>query len=201
MVGSLTDRYDKERIGFLVMGYSFGDMYNWVTTVTEYESIVDLTWFGLENRLTVTKQKNPLVFNEVELFLFYPHPDQYPINEVFHEKYDSLYYNRAGKDMPNLMEYWYDSIWILAKAIINTNSLNPATVQEYLVPLSLDYYGASGLCTMDTTGDRLSNDYGVYGYRSSDAGELLEVNFGVYDIEHKRNTWFTERLGYIPPGH
>jgi len=117
--------------------------------------------------------------------------------------YDSLndrYIVATDTDMGYYAACTYDIGFIIADAVISTESTDPADVIPVIPAKALAREnGITGWCKLNAAGDRYASDYTIWGYGDTGYGTDMH-QYGYYDAGTETVTWDTEMLGFVPPG-
>ncbi len=100
----------------------------------------------------------------------------------------------------------YDAAWILARSVLESESVDGLKVRGVLSDVCSWTYGLSGWCRLDENGDRLPPSGQIYCYRihfneSPDGGYLVrDLVVGGVDFDSHKIFWDSTSLGYSPLG-
>jgi branched-chain amino acid transport system substrate-binding protein len=87
--------------------------------------------------------------------------------------FNSKFKTRFNSDVQIYAPYVYDSVMVIADAIIRSNSINPELIKKTIS--SVSYNGVTGLIEVDSKGDLKNPSISLFGFRKT--GRFLE---GVY---------------------
>jgi hypothetical protein len=89
---------------------------------------------------------------------------------------------------------------VLTEGVLSTQSVEAVDILPYVDPISAKHYGTSGWCLLNADGDRFPPDYEIWGYGIVSGGVTDHVNYGKYNTFEGTVEWYTDRLGFVPPG-
>ena len=188
--------------------FAFQEAGNIAKLAKDYPTIYDLLWFGTD-ATSPSALSNPggmpdgnIPIGEAleeasHLKIFSPYPAP-----IYSEKYQSL--NERFRDLVNrTLDFyeanWYDAAWIYAKAVLATETTNATIIKGIIPKISGEYFGVTGLCSLDANGDRSGIDYDIWGIDSR-SGKLEFIRYGRYNGMTGEVTWFSDELGFVPLG-
>ncbi len=177
-------------------------------TAKDYPALMSIPWFGNDGYVRSTK----LLEEQPDTALAGRHFSTYAgitKSEVY-EKFEEKFVPKVGYVPGTYACYLYDSIWIFAKAILETGSTDPKVVKEAIPRIAASYFGASGWCNLNEDGDRAVSIYNIWavydpaelpnpedytwqygpGTEQYGPGKPNWVLAGVYDPLSDSVTWF-----------
>jgi hypothetical protein len=141
-------------------------------------SLVTVPWFGTDatfNKTTIIEEAG-----EEAAMVSLVSPTPVVVNSTQYQRVNKLYMESFGSPMGLEKSNLYDSLWILAKTVIETNATDQKTVSEKLPDIASIYIGVSGPCNLDEYGDRIFARYDYWEYRVIN-GSVQAVKTGSYD--------------------
>jgi ABC-type branched-subunit amino acid transport system substrate-binding protein len=119
----------------------------------------------------------------------YNSPNYITLNDLFQCEKLSYYHTTC-----------YDTLWILAKTIIETGSTDTIDIMNEFVNQVKKYEGISGEIRLDLNGDRKQDNYDVMSYFEYKNGNVEFIRSGYYDQYSNEITIFWRGI-YPPFGH
>lgn len=147
----------------------------------EYEFLIDqavsrpflanITWFT--NEKSSHWPRNEFYWNggDYSQFKFYSPILMNPNNEVY-RRVNQTFYKKSNCSLGLESSYIYDSCWILAKSVLEADSLNGTMVAEVVPLIASEYWGASGHCVLNEYGEKAFVDYELRSFIVDD--DLIE---------------------------
>jgi ABC-type branched-subunit amino acid transport system substrate-binding protein/PKD repeat protein len=192
----LTDEFDRERIGVLLLTDNMQDIINIINNAKNLPTIYNLKWFSrartpeLQNIVeTLPSEAEHLKLFSVEQQI----PDTSKAKDV-EDRFISLIGMPFNVYTANL----YDICWIYALSIFSTDSVNAITIKNVLPDIAAGYNGITGNCKLDGNGDRAPYKFDVWGIGET-AGTIQPVKYAYYDYSTKETVWNTIPDGNVPP--
>lgn len=148
----------------------------------------DPPWFGTESsgRSQTTLEEAPDQACHLKILsgLSAP-PDSPKFNEMAER-----YLKRTGYEMGYYSATQADAAWIIAHAVVETQSSTGTDVINVLPDIASEYYGYSGWCELNEAGDRESSNFDIWGfYRTTDGTPSFKI-YGIYDAEIDEIIWY-----------
>jgi branched-chain amino acid transport system substrate-binding protein len=191
-----------ESSAILVIG--FAEVAIMVTQVSPYDTIYNqVSWFGTDGTALGSYLRDDAPVESAHLLI--PSTVAAPgISPKFREL-NATYYPLSSKVLSYYSACTYDIAWVLTQAVLETQGQVAAEIIPFIHPISDNHYGASGWNKLNPDGDRFPPDYEIWGYGdggTDDDGKPLatHVLYGKYYTFDGSVEWYTDNLGFIPPG-
>jgi branched-chain amino acid transport system substrate-binding protein len=158
----------------------------------------DLIWFGSDGTAITQRIKDdaPTQADHVSLYSTLAAPG---ISPKFREL-NATYYPMVGQVLGYYDSCTYDIGWILVEGVLTAQNQVAEDIIPLLYTITDKMYGTSGWCKLNADGDRFPPDYEIWGYAAR-GDATVDVNFGKYNTFYGEISWYTDILGYVPPGH
>ena len=183
--------YGVEHVGVVMISFAEGRTI--VGMADNYPTLYGLTWFGPESTGASERmlEENPQEACHLKLVstLFAPE------DSLKYREMSVRYKNHTGYDMRYYAACEIDVAWVIAMAILETQSsdarpMDAADVIKVIPDVASRYFGYSGWCLLNDAGDRYESDYDIWGYGYDDeTGDPAIKKYGVYDSMTGQVTW------------
>jgi len=176
-----------------VLAISWSECADILSQAQYFPTTYNVPWFGCDGTVTYSIVDGAAEHaDQVHLYSTYPAiPDS--------ADYDSLndrYITSTGSDLAYYGACTYDIAFIIADAVISTESTDPADVIPVIPAKALAREdGITGWCKLNAAGDRYASDYEIWGYGDTGYGTDMH-QYGYYDAGTDTVTWDTELLGF-----
>jgi branched-chain amino acid transport system substrate-binding protein len=189
--------YGAEKCGILVIGFS--EVAIMITQATPYDTIYNqVRWFGTDGTAITQRVRDQAPTESAHLQI--PSTLAAPgVSPKFREL-NATYFPLVGQVLGYYSACTYDISWVLTEGVLSTQSVEAVDILPYVDPISAKHYGTSGWCLLNADGDRFPPDYEIWGYGIVSAGVTDHVNYGKYNTFEGTVEWYTDRLGFVPPG-
>jgi len=198
------DEYGWEHVA--VQCFCFSEIVTIITQAEDYPTLYNLTWFGCDGTAFVQQviDDAPEQADKLKLLSTLAAP-------TYSGKWFD-FYDRCYEATNQPASYYdgctYDIAFVLAKAIFETQSLDPMRIKAVIPKICDDTFGVTGWCKLDEAGDRATANYDIWGYAIVN-GTAYSVRYGYYDGATGTVTWFEHGIttdgrkapGLTPPGH
>ncbi|RLE49545.1 MAG: hypothetical protein DRJ21_02315 [Candidatus Methanomethylicota archaeon] len=153
------DKYGAEHVAVEVIG--FGEIRTMVATASDYPELMSIMWFGNDGYVRDTI----LLEEQGPAALMTRHPSTYvgPTESAAYNAFAEWFQRTVGYVPGAYQCYLYDSIWIIAKAILEAGTTDTEVVRKVLPKVAESYFGVSGWCRLNEAGDRAMADYNIWG--------------------------------------
>lgn len=163
-----------------------------------YPNLSSIYWFGssgfaLDQNLVNTA---PYEANRSKLFS----TTEAQTESLLWDDLSERYFYETGNDLDFYKACAYDIGWIYAKAVLIARDWNTTYVKPVLADVSNGHFGATGWCHLNEYDDRYPLDYDIWGCNYTN-GDVEWIRYGKYDKYTEEVTWYTDVLGFEPPGH
>jgi branched-chain amino acid transport system substrate-binding protein len=172
----------------------FEEVVDIVRTVDEepelYDDLRNTLWFCssttvFENRLI---WEVPEIAEHLKMYGPMPRPDQHKLEELFER-----YKYETGHELDLPLSYYianeYDACWLLAKAIIDAETMDTTAVKDALRIIASNYDGVSGPVSLDENDDRHEVDYDIWGCGYPN-GDVAWIIYGEYIADSDEVHWY-----------
>lgn len=184
LIAEAIEVYGQDHVGFQMT--SLTESVTICTQAADYPNLMSVPWFGSDG----TARRQQIVDDAIEyaaqvrLYSTMMAPAYSP---KFWEV-DEKYYDASGYRLDFYEAADYDNYWLLALSVLEAGTTDPEVIKEVLPEVASRYFGASGWCILDETGDRMAGNYEIWGFGYKD-GVGDHVLYGVYDLAANTITW------------
>ena len=188
--------YGAERSAILVIGFS--EVAIMITQVEAYPTIYnEVRWFGTDGTAITQRIRDDAPTQAAHLQI--PSTLAAPgISPKFREL-NATNFPLVGQVLGYYGACTYDIAWCLLEAVLETQGVVAEDIIPLIDPITEKHYGTTGWCKLNEDGDRFPPDYEIWGYGT--VGDTTEhVNYGKYFTFDGTVEWYTDRLGFEPPG-
>ncbi len=192
--------HGKREIAVVNIGFPLNGV-RLINAATGYPTLMSIPWFGSDgiarsSYLINEQGENAMKVRHISTLLDVPDSDVF---NMFAEKFQAetgelpdMYYSNA-----------YDSVWLLAKSILESSSNDPEVVKAILPLVAEQYMGVTGWCKFNEYGDRATAKYAIWAIvrpeESADPANLYpnpnQIGWeiiGIYDPLTDRVIWYVE---------
>jgi len=170
------------------------------TQAADYPTLMSVPWFGSDGHV----RSQRLLEEAGDLAVKTRHFCTYmgiTVSDVYRE-FEAKFIPRVGYVPGTYACLLYDSIWIIAKSIIEAATTDPEVVKEVLPEVAKRHFGVSGWCALNEAGDRAGGNYNIwavmsvqeieqYGLERAGIGEEYDwAIVGVYNYLTDSVEWF-----------
>ena len=191
------ETYGKEHVGILLVATS-GPV-TMVSQAPDFPVIYDLKWFGCDSTSLVQQMIDDATEQADHLKIFSTNAS--PGESDKYNDLDVRYRALTGMQPGYYVTTTYDLSWIIASSVLQSQSIDALDNYPIIDDIANNYWGASGWCRLNEDGDRYGSDYLIWGYGPNAEGEIDNVCYGIYQSGIGEVLWYTDVLGYTPPGH
>ena len=188
--------YGADASAILVIGFS--EVAIMLTQVEAYDTIYNqVRWFGTDGTAITQRVRDDSPTQAAHLQV--PSTLAAPgISPKFREL-NATYFPLVGQVLGYYAACTYDISWVLTQGVLETQGVVAADIIPFIDPICENHYGTSGWCKLNADGDRFPPDYEIWGYGIV-GGRTEHVNYGKYVTFDGTVEWYTDKLGFIPPG-
>jgi branched-chain amino acid transport system substrate-binding protein len=111
-----------------------------------------------------------------------------PDNDVY-RKVNQTFYENSNSSLGLERAYIYDSCWILAKSVLEADTINGSEVADVVRLVASEYWGASGHFVLNEDGERAYVDYELRSFIEVD-DRLQYLACGFYNGTSGTITWY-----------
>ncbi|MBN2335016.1 ABC transporter substrate-binding protein [Candidatus Bathyarchaeota archaeon] len=191
------EQYGEEHVGIILV--ATGGAVTMVTQAKDFPSIYSVKWFGCDSTSLVQQFIDDASEYADHLKIFSTNAS--PGESAKYSDLDASYRALVGQQPGYYTTTTYDISWVLATAVLESQSTDAVDVVPIIDDVAYNYWGASGWCRLNDDGDRYGSDYLIWGYGPNAEGELDNVCYGIYQSATGEVVWYSDVLGYVPPGH
>ena len=192
---SLADKVDslvksegltKDKVGVYLIAFEEAALM--FTYMQEYPVLSSVKWFGSDgtaNSAKLREEKAAADFSMKTEFL----------NTIFaatkSEKFKKLndqIYTTLGRTPETYAIVSYDEMWILALSLLAAQKYDADAIIKVMPTVLSNYFGASGLITLNSAGDRASADYDLWAIMVMD-GKPTWMGLGTYVFATDSVSW------------
>jgi branched-chain amino acid transport system substrate-binding protein len=188
--------YGADASAILVIGFS--EVAIMLTQAEAYDTIYNqVRWFGTDGTAITQRVRDDSPVQSAHLQI--PSTLAAPgISPKFREL-NETYFPLVGQVLGYYSSTTYDIAWVLLQGVLETQGEVAKDIIPFVDPISDNHYGASGWNKLNADGDRFPPDYEIWGYGIV-GGVTEHVNYGRYNTFEGTVEWYTDRLGFTPPG-
>jgi branched-chain amino acid transport system substrate-binding protein len=202
IVQGMIAEYGAEKVGVLVIGFS--EVAIMVSQAEPYDGIYNqVRWFGTDGTAIGQRLRDdsPAQSGHLQIPSTLAAPG---ISPKFREL-NATYFPIVGQVLGYYSACTNDIAWVLMQGVLESQGTVAADIIPFIDPITDNHYGASGWTKLNADGDRFPPDYEIWGYGpagTDDQGNPLaaHVHYGTYYTFDGTVEWFTDRLGFVPPG-
>lgn len=184
LLAEAIDKYGKDHVGFQLTALT--ESVTIVTQAADYPTLMSVPWFGSDG----TARRQQIVddaieyASQVKLYSTLMAPGYSP---KFYEVEDK-YREATGLALDFYEAADYDNYWLLSLSVLEAGKTETAVIKDVLPDVASRYFGASGWCMLDETGDRAAGNYEIWGFGYKD-GVGDHILLGIYDLAANKITW------------
>ena len=188
--------YGAERSAILVIGFS--EVAIMISQADAYPTIYDeVRWFGTDGTAITQRIRDDSPTQAAHLQL--PSTVAAPAISPKFRELNATYFPLAGQVLSYYSSCTYDIAWVILEAVLETQGVVAEDIIPFIHPITDKSYGTSGWLKLNTDGDRFPPDYEIWGYGTV-GGRTEHVLYGKYFTNYGTVEWYTDRLGFEPPG-
>jgi len=188
--------YGAERCAILVIGFS--EVAIMITQADAYPTIYDeVRWFGTDGTAITQRIRDDAPTQAGHLQI--PSTLAAPAISPKFRELNATYFPLVGQVVGYYSACTYDIGWVILEAALEAQSVDPLDIIPLIDPICEKHYGTSGWAKLNEDGDRFPPDYEIWGYGVR--GDKTEhVLYGKYFTVYGTVEWYTDALGFEPPG-
>jgi len=167
----------------------------WLSQANNFPLCDSVTWFGSDGEVLLQQMIDdaPDAAMKHKVISTGPIPGSSKKWQDLSDRYFDLLALPLGHGYTN----GYDIAMVLMKTMLEAQSEDPSDIIPLQIPTCYDYFGASGWCRLDESGDRAGVDYNLWGVKEVN-GEPTFVVYGIFNFLTDEILWDTEMLGFVP---
>lgn len=195
-VEAAIQEHGADKVAVEVIG--FDEIVTMQATASDYPALMSVMWFGNDGYVRSTRlleeQPYPAIITR--------HPSTYvgPTESATYNEFAEWFIKAVGYVPAAYQCYLYDSIWLIAKAILEAGTTDTEVVRKILPKVAASYFGVSGWTALNEAGDRALADYNIWGivtrqeaeqwnlktmgewYNVTVNGQLIEITWAVVGV-------------------
>ena len=185
-ISNARKKYSADSIGVILLAFDEAPLI--ISQAKDYPNIYSTKWFGADStaKSKEIKDQVPEEANVMKLYSYLPSP---PDNEQY-KRLEGRYTALTGLPLTIYNAYLYDTSMIAMKAMLLADSDKADSIVNLLQPLCTNYYGVTGPCSLDTSGDREPPPCDIWGYGVVE-GKVEFIRYGGIDPAAGRVSWDT----------
>jgi len=183
-------KYGEGKVAFEIL--SFEEAVVMQAQAKDYPELMTVPWFGSDGHVVSTR----LIDEAGALALKTKHISTYMgvTESAKYKAFVDKFTPKVGYTPGTYAVLLYDSLWVLAKAILEAGAYNPEIVKKVLPTAAGAYFGASGWTVLNKAGDRAGGNYDIWAVVEKGEvprkGELGWKRIGFYDYLSGKVVWF-----------
>ena len=178
LVDKYTSQYPADKVAVLVIG--FHETVHLLDSADSFDNLDSVRWFGpaiLLNSPSLSDEPRASVFLQdvdyVGTGFGASRNDVYADVQEYFEPFPAvnIIYTRVPKNFDSFLApdpysfSIYDSIWVLGKTILETDSIDPLTVRDAITDVASRHTGATGTINLNEFGDFATPSYNLWSIR------------------------------------
>ena len=164
LVDKYTDQYPADKVAVLMIGFS--ETVHLLGAAASFDNLDSVRWFGSDGSSNdSTLSDDPTVSAFMQDVDFVSTTFGTSRNDVY-EDVQEYWMNYKGRIIPGPYIFSiYDSIWVLGKTILETDSVDPLTVRDAITDVASRHTGATGTINLNEFGDFATPNYDLWSIR------------------------------------
>ena len=163
LVDKYTDQYTADKVAVLMIGFS--ETVHLLGSADSFDNLHNVRWFSSEGSST-----DRTLSQDLTASAFLQDVDYVGIifgasrNDVYADVLE--YFEPYSSSAPGPYSFSiYDSIWVLGKTILETDSVDPLTVRDAITDVASRHTGAIGTINLNEFGDFATPNYDLWSVR------------------------------------
>ena len=163
LVGKYVNEYSADEVAVLMIGFS--ETVYLLNYAASYDNLETVRWFGSDGSSNDgTLSIDPISSKFIQNTNFVSTQFATSTNEIYQHVNDYLIDFKSSS--PNAYVFsLYDSVWVLGKTILETDSVDPLTVRDAIIDVASRHTGAIGTINLNEFGDSTTSNYGLWSVR------------------------------------
>ena len=163
LVDKYTSQYPVDKIAVLMIGTS--ETVHLLGSAGSFDNLDSVRWFG-----TTDLSKNHILSDDPRASAFLQDVDFVSVtfsasrNDVYADVQER-FTNYEGRTSSPYGFPVYDSVWVLGKTILETDSIDPLTVRDAITDVASRHTGATGTINLNEFGDFATPNYDLWSIR------------------------------------
>ena len=158
-----TSQYPTDKVAVLMIGFS--ETVHLLNFAASYDNLETVRWFGSDGSSNdSTLSDDPIASGFAQNINFVSPQFVTSTNEIYQHVND--YFIDFKGSSPNAYAFSsYDSIWVLGKTILETDSIDLLTVRDAIIDVASRHTGAIGTINLNEFGDFATPNYDLWSIR------------------------------------
>ena len=163
LVDKYTGRYPADKVAVLMIGFS--ETAHLLGSAASFDNLDSVRWFGSDG-----SSNDYALIDDPTVSAFLQDVDF--VSTLFGTSRNDVYadvqeyfMNYKGKTPGPYIFSIYDSIWVLGKTILETDSIDPLTVRDAITDVASRHTGATGTINLNEFGDFATPSYDLWSIR------------------------------------
>ena len=163
LVDEYVNEYSADEVAVLMIGFS--ETVHLINFAASYDNLETVRWFGSDGSSNDgTLSDDPIASEFTQNTNFVSTQFATSTNEIYQHVSD--YFIDFKGSSPNAYAFSsYDSVAVLGKAILETESTDPLTVRDAIIDVASRHTGAIGTVNLNEAGDLAISDYDLWGIK------------------------------------
>ena len=163
LVDKYTDQYPADKVAVLMIGFS--ETVHLLGSAASFDNLHDVRWFGSDGSSNDgTLSDDPAASAFLQDVNFVGTAFGTSRNDVYADVQE--YFMNYRDRIPYAYSFpIYDSIWVLGKTILETDSIDPLTVSDAITDVASRHTGAIGTINLNEFGDFATPNYDLWSIR------------------------------------
>ena len=165
LVDKYTDQYPADKIAVLMIGFS--ETVRLLDSADSFDNLHNVRWFGTDgSSLDNTLSDDPTASTFLQDVNFVSTLFDISENDVYPHVQDRFMTFTTQK--PDVKYYYfsiYDSVWVLGKTVLETDSIDPLTVRDAITDVASRHTGTIGTMNLNELGDFATPSYDLWSIR------------------------------------
>ena len=163
LVDKYTAQYSADKVAVLMIGFS--ETEHLLGSADSFDNLHDVRWFGSDgSSLDNTLSDDPTASAFLQDVNFVSTAFDTSGNDVY-AHLQERFMEYTGKTSGAYDFPIYDSVWVLGKTILETDSVDPLTVRDSIIDVASRHTGAIGTINLNEFGDFATPNYGLWSIR------------------------------------
>ena len=160
LVDNYTGQYHADKVAVLMIGFS--ETAYLLDSADSFDNLHDIRWFGSDgSSLDPTLSNNPTASAFLQNVNFVSTQFDASGNDVYAHVQDRFMTFTQKTDVKYYYYPIYDSVWVLGKTIMETDSVDPLTVRDAIIDVAATHTGTIGTVHLNEFGDFATPSYGL----------------------------------------
>ena len=164
LVDKYTDQYPADKVAVLMIGFS--ETVHLLGSADSFDNLHNVRWFGTGySSLDNTLSDDPVASAFLQDVNFVSTLFGTSRNDVYEHVYER-FMELKRRTPPSTYDFpIYDSVWVLGKTILETDSIDPLTVRDAIIDVAATHTGTIGTINLNEFGDFATPNYDLWSIR------------------------------------